>query len=326
MVRQLLEAGADPNIPDNNGDTPLLTTRHLFDRQAFSTVHGVIRVLIYEYPTVSGNVQNKKVNVNATNLSRRTILSFAVQHGDRAADVSRLLLNSGASVWPENDLIFSEYRSKYSQKSTQILSRGDSNCSQASSGVKEESSESAFKWYLRSLMRGTTSIKDSKQTLYMLCTAMESQQHNASMGQHIDKTMMELGVAPKINGPLFKQLRTEIMPFITKPQSLRFICIKSIRKSIGRRQRQQMIPRVVPPAATRLKRLRTSSSASSLPSSSPPQSSSYSLRSRRISLQTSTTAAVKPTISMGTTISNCKLKLPHKLQQFVCLEEMVVPN
>merc|ERR1712088_753873 len=98
-----------------------------------------------------------------------------------------------------------------------------------------------------------------------LCTAMESQQQQAgiTMGQHVDKTMLEVGVAPKINGPLFKQLRAEIAPFITKPQSLRFICIKSIRKSIGKRQRQQMI-RVSssspPPPPT--KRFRTNSSSS----------------------------------------------------------------
>merc|ERR1719486_1079304 len=117
-------------------------------------------------------------------------------------------------------------------------------------------------------MSGCTDIKSSKQTLYMLCTAMESQQQQPgiTMGHHVDKTMLELGVAPKINGPLFKQLRAEIAPFIAKPQSLRFICIKSIRKSIGKRQRQQMLP----PRADTLsspcsKRMRKSSSSSCLP-------------------------------------------------------------
>ena len=163
----------------------------------------------------------------------------------------------------------------------------------------------------------------------MLCTAMESQQNDKrTMRQHVDKTMLELGVAPKINGPLFKKLRAEITPFIAKPQSLRFICIKSIRKSIGKRQREQMIrvPSSSPPPPP-TKRLRTNSSSSSVSSLRPSQTSSYSLRNRRYSNPTAaaTTTAVKAPIS-GTTISNCKLKLPHKLQQFVCLEEMVAPN
>ena len=69
------------------------------------------------------------------------------------------------------------------------------------------------------------------------------------------------------------------------------------------------------------------SSSTSTPSIRPLHTSSYLLRNRRHSnpAASSSTTAVKSNVS-GTTISNCKLKLPHKLQQFVCLEEMVVPN
>jgi hypothetical protein len=310
LVRELLQAGADPNIPDNKGETPLLTTRFLFEKNMYSVAHAIIRILIYDYPAVSGNINHRKVNVNATNSSRGSLLFYAVQNGDNTADVTRLLLNSGSSVWKE-EVDPLECKTKRTQK----RSPEGLNCSQARN-VKSNN-DSAFKWYLQSLMRGSTDINSSKKTLYMLCTAMESQQHDTSMGQHIDKAMLELGVAPKINGPLFKKLRAEISPFIAKPQSLRFICIKSIRKSIGKRQRQQMIRVSSPPT----KRLRKNSSSSSLPI----QTSSYSLRNRRNSNPATTSTAVKSTIS-GTTISNCKLKLPHKLQQFVCLEEMVVPN
>jgi hypothetical protein len=309
VVRQLLEAGADPNVSDKDGETALLLTRHLFSRGMYSFAYAIIRALIYDYPGVIGNINHRKINVNATNMeSKGSLLSYAVQHGDKTAEVTRLLLNSGASVWQEDD-------SQNSNKRTQKRSpNGFSQLSQRR--TKNSKDDSVFKWYLRSLMAGTTDIKASKQTLYMLCTAMESQQNDTTMGQHVDKTMLELGVAPKINGPLFKKLRAEISPFIAKPQSLRFICIKSIRKSIGKRQRQQMIRVSSPPT----KRLRTNSSSSSLPL----QCSTYSLRNRRNS-NPATSTAVKSTIS-GTTISNCKLKLPHKLQQFVCLEEMVVPN
>lgn len=312
IVRQLLEAGADPNIPDNNGETPLLTTRNLFERHMYSNAHAIIRVLIYDYPSSLGNVNHRKVNVNACNESGGSLLSYAVQSGDGTADVTRLLLNSGASVWQDDSINSLDSKAKTTQK----RSPEGLNCSQARNVIND----SAFKWYLCSLMRGDTDIETSKQTLYMLCTAMESQQHPISMGQHIDRTMVELGVAPKINGPLFKKLRAEIAPFIAKPQSLRFICIKSIRKSIGKRQRQQMIQVSSPPT----KRLRTNSSSSSSSSLPLQPSSSYLLRNRGNNNPARCTA-VKSTIS-GTTISNCKLKLPHKLQQFVCLEEMVVPN
>ena len=331
VLRQLLEAGADPNIPDKYGETALLLTRHLFSRGMYSFAYAIIRTLICDYPGVAGNVHHKKINVNATNIeSKCSLLSYAVQHGDKTADVTRLLLNSGASVWQDYDspktTINSNKRAlKRSQNglSYDIVSQRRS---------KNNEDDSVFKCYLRSLMSGGTNIESSKQTLYMLCTAMESQQKSKiTMRQHIDRTMLELGVAPKINGPLFKKLRAEINPFIAKPQSLRFICIKSIRKSIGKRQRQQMI-RVTssspPPPPT--KRFRTNSSSSPISSIRPLQTSSYSLRNRRYSnpiaaSTTITTTAVNSPIS-ETTISNCKLKLPHKLQQFVCLEEMVAPN
>ena len=323
VVHQLLEAGADPNIPDENGETALLMTRHLFSRGLYSFAYAIIRALIYDYPGMTGNTNHRKINVNATNMeSKGSLLSYAVQHGDKTADVTRLLLNSGASVWQEGD-------SQNSNKRTQ--KRSPNGFSQFSPRRNKNSNndESVFRWYLQSLMSGSTDIQASKQTLYMLCTAMESQQNDKrTMRQHVDKTMLELGVAPKINGPLFKKLRAEITPFIAKPQSLRFICIKSIRKSIGKRQREQMIrvPSSSPPPPP-TKRLRTNSSSSSVSSLRPSQTSSYSLRNRRYSNPTAaaTTTAVKAPIS-GTTISNCKLKLPHKLQQFVCLEEMVAPN
>ena len=261
----------------------MLAVRHIFSQQRHSVAHAIVRVLVYDYPNVSGN-NHRKVDVNASNQSGGTLLSYAVQYGDSTAEVSRLLLNSGASVWDDDSL-------------------PDLPCSE----LLNDTTNSTFNWYLRSLMNGdTTTIETSKQTLYMLCTAMQSQQHNSTMGQHIDRVMLELGVAPKINGPLFKQLRAEIAPFITKPQSLRFICIKSIRKSIGKRQRQQMMR--VSPVLKRLK----------------PNSSSLQSSTSRYGRCNNSNTAIKTTT--GTTISNCKLKLPHKLQQFVCLEEMVIPN
>ena len=328
LVRQLIEAGADPNIPDMNGETVLLLTRHLFAQGMYSLAYATIRTLICDYPGVAGNVHHRKINVNATNVeSRGSLLCYAVQHGDKTSDVTRLLLNSGASVWQEND---SSKSGSHTKKRALKRSPNGLNCHQTLQRRSNNSNDdSVFTWYLRSLMAGSTDINTSKQTLYMLCTAMESQQNNkTTMRQHIDRTMLELGVAPKINGPLFKKLRAEINRFIAKPQSLRFICIKSIRKSIGKRQREQMI-RVTssspPPPPS--KRFRTNSSSSSTPSIRPLNTSSYLLRNRRHSNPTasSSTTAAKSHVS-GTTISNCKLKLPHKLQQFVCLEEMVVPN
>ena len=327
LVRQLLEEGADPNIPDYKGETPLLLTRCLFEKKMYSAAYAIVRVLIYDYPAVLANDNHIKVNVNANNEKGGSLLSYAVQYGDKTADVTRLLLNSGASVW--KDIESSSLPQARAKRVAPTRSTEGVNCSQTRV-LKKEDNESAFKAYLRSLMSGITDIKSSKQTLYMLCTAMESQQQQTgiTMGQHVDKTMLELGVAPKINGPLFKQLRAEIAPFIAKPQSLRFICIKSIRKSIGKRQRQQMLPpRADTLSSPSSKRMRKSSSSSCLPPLNHHQSYSYSLRNRRYSnpLTNSNTTALKSAIS-GTTISNCKLKLPHKLQQFVCLEEMVVPN
>ena len=303
VVHQLLEAGADPNVEDRCGETPLLSVHQLLKRQLYSEAYSISCMLIYDQHNFIG-CNHGKINVNATNKSGGTILFYTVSLGDAAVDITRLLLNNGATVWSNHANISTK---------TKIVSATPSDGLESpnSPTYNQQDDDSAFKWYLRSLMSGKTTIKSSKQTLYMLCTAMQSQEystagHHSTMGQHIDRAMVELGVAPKLNGPLFRHLRSEIAPYITRPQSLRFICIKSIRKSIGNRQRQQIMNRA-------LKRLKQNA---------PLQKQSNRHSPRLIN----NTAITTTTTNTDLTISNCKLKLPHKLQQFVCLEEMVLPN
>ena len=52
LVRQLLEEGADPNIPDYKGETPLLLTRCLVEKKMYSAAYAIVRVLIYDYAAV----------------------------------------------------------------------------------------------------------------------------------------------------------------------------------------------------------------------------------------------------------------------------------
>ena len=187
----LLSQGADPNTVDNYGETPLISVRHLLLQRRFNEAYAIVCLLT--------NNLELAVDVNAVDKRQHTLLAYSVGFGDITENVTRHLLNSGADVWQDhtNDKL---------------------------------SDDSAFKFFLKSLMQNNTTIDLSKKTLEMLCTAMSEQHHR--MGKHIDRCMIEMGVAPRVNGPLFKRLRTIMAPFMGKPQSLKNLCLTSIRRSV----------------------------------------------------------------------------------------------
>ena len=82
--------GANVNLTDNNGDTPLLYVRILL-RGGASTVNkacAIIQLLV-----------NAGANINAMNNDNRTLLTYSVSYLDQCVLVTRALLNSGCSVW-----------------------------------------------------------------------------------------------------------------------------------------------------------------------------------------------------------------------------------
>ena len=201
MCKVLLEFGADVEAKDNDGNTPLLQLGSLLENGLFPESEAIAKILITDHGC----------DVNAINSRDRTILSYSVTYGDRSIALTRLLLNSGAKVWPDVTVA--------SQCNTiDVLAR--------------EKDLSAFTWFLRSLMRReNVTLEDADETLYLLCTIMGEQP--SRMRQHVHRTMMQLGKSRSLNGPLFRKIHSIMIPYWARPQDLRYICLKSIRKSLG---------------------------------------------------------------------------------------------
>ena len=92
-IYQLLGFGFDLRKTDGaGGDTALTAVRALLDRQLFHEAH--LLTLLF--------LQAGSADANHVNAAGRTLLSHAVEHGDSTIHTSRLLINHGAMVWPND--------------------------------------------------------------------------------------------------------------------------------------------------------------------------------------------------------------------------------
>ena len=201
MCKVLIEAGANPETRDHEGNTPLLQIRSLLDAGLYRESEEIAKLLL----------NGSNVNVNAINSRDRTLLSYSAAHTDNSVSLTRLLLNAGAQVWP--DVV-----TKTSHSTIDALAR--------------EKDLSAFTWFLKSMMiREHATLDGAEETLYLLCAVMG--ETPVKMRQHVHRTMMQLGKSRNLNGPLFRRIHAEMIPYWARPQDLRYICLKSIRKSLG---------------------------------------------------------------------------------------------
>ena len=93
-IYQLLGFGFDLRRTDAGaaGDTALTAVRALLDRRLYHEAH--LLALLF--------LQAGSADANHVNAAGRTLLSHAVEHGDAAIHTSRLLINHGALVWPND--------------------------------------------------------------------------------------------------------------------------------------------------------------------------------------------------------------------------------
>ena len=70
-----------------------------------------------------------------------------------------------------------------------------------------------------------------ESTLELLCHAMG--ENPARMRSHVPRTMLELGKGAGVNGPLFVRLKERLAPFWSRPQPLRYQCLRRIRRAMG---------------------------------------------------------------------------------------------
>jgi len=195
----LLEAGTPSHLSDSNGDTPLHLIRNLMSQDshvAMDEVCELVRVLL-----------EKSANENLINLEDakgRSLLSYAVEAGDRCAALTRLLINLGAKTFSE----------------------------------KLGHSSSCFAWFLRAQMRKLGSeVTLDEDTFYILSTAMIEEVGGHGNGLKfksiIDRNMVAMGSSPEAHGPLFRKIRGLAAAYWLQPPQLRLLSATSIRRSLG---------------------------------------------------------------------------------------------
>ncbi|KAJ9576221.1 hypothetical protein L9F63_006954, partial [Diploptera punctata] len=178
------------SMTDSEGNTPLLIAgRRLLREGAFDRAAQISRLLLE-----AGS------DPNAANAEGRSLLTYSVHYMDDSIELTRVLLNSGASVWPHDVASTTEQ------------------CS-------------AFTWFLRSVIRRRKLDEQCERTLALLSQVMGEQP--GRMHGHVMRTMFRHAKCYKVLGPVFYQLKISMMRYWTQPQDLLFMCRRAIRSSLG---------------------------------------------------------------------------------------------
>jgi len=198
-VSALVEAGASLDQRDpTTGNTPLLDLSYLLENNHYQEAADLASFLL----TYGG----KNCNVNAVNHEGRSLLSYAVTYLDKTAELTRVLVNHGARVWPEENSLNSV------------------------SGIDRDREQSAFTWFLRAVIH-QRGLAYTDITLDCLCHEMG--RSPVRMKSHVIRVMISEGKFPRVLGPIFAQLKLTMAPFWTEPQHLRYLAWNSVRRSLG---------------------------------------------------------------------------------------------
>lgn len=198
-VASLLDAGALLDQRDTStGNTPLLQLNHLLEKHQFQEAAEIAHLML----THGSNT----CDVNAVNRQGRSLLSYSVIHLDRAAELTRVLVNHGARVWPEDNRL------------------------NTVSDIDQDREQSAFTWFLRAVIH-QRGLANTDISLDCLCHEMG--RSPARMKAHVLRVMLSEGKFPRVLGPVFAQLKLTMAPFWTEPQHLRYLAWNSVRRSLG---------------------------------------------------------------------------------------------
>lgn len=204
VTNLLLETGLiDPKSQDDLGNTPLLQIQHLLRRNLFQEAADIANLILTD----------ERVDVDHVNRKNRSLLSYSVTYADKAVGLTRLLLNTGAGVWPAPDTTSTSASDDVIQKLT------------------TEREQSSFTWFLRSLMDRSCYLDQASGTLYLLGTKMGEEP--VRMKNHVFRTMLHLGKGAARNGALFLQLKLSLMQYWCRPQDLKYQCLKRVRSTVG---------------------------------------------------------------------------------------------
>ena len=206
----LLDMGADASIKDNNknNNTVLHLINLLLDQQRYSESLELAQILLRNDQMLE--------EINLVNNLNKTILAYSVTHGDKNIELSRLLINNGALIYPEPEQPNNYNNAKSENEIVEIITK--------------EHQQSVFKSFLAALMEHQD-LDDMKETLDLLCHTMAV--NPSRMKKHVLRAMLIEGKAFNAHGPLFIRLKRLMAPYWSRPLTLKYSCMKQIRRSMG---------------------------------------------------------------------------------------------
>lgn len=184
-IALLAKYGADLNVADASGETPLLYVRLILQERDFENAG-----------TFAGALLNHGADPNSKNCQQRTLLAYSMSYLDDSLNVTRLLINYGAVVWTME---------------------------------WDDADHSAFAWYLKAVINQSR-YHNCSQTLELLCRVMGTNPQR--MYSHMLRTMFRQVRCFRILGPVFLEIKHTMMRYWTGPPKLKYLCWKTLRRSI----------------------------------------------------------------------------------------------
>ncbi|XP_026813704.1 uncharacterized protein LOC113554175 isoform X4 [Rhopalosiphum maidis] len=230
VVRRLKETSANATVAqlrrwsqavDENGNTALiLGAKRLMNCGLFKRAYQ-FAVMMLKFGS----------DVNWLNNGGRSLITYTVHYMDQAIDITRLLLNCGATVWLED--CNSEARLHYVQLLKEYRTKTETDLQRCLTDDPIESPlDSIFTWFLRSVMIRRRMDDSCLRTLSLLSQSMG--EDPTRMHSHVMRTMFSHAQCYNIFGPVFFQIKKALAPQWVQPHSLQQLCRKSIRRSLFR--------------------------------------------------------------------------------------------
>ena len=192
----LLQAGASLDQRDQEGSTPLVSLTCLLEQRQFQVAAQLASLFL---------TSDTNCDVNSVNQEGRTLLSYSVTYLDSSSELTRVLVNHGARVWPNATV-----------PSKPTVDQ-----------IRQDKEQSAFTWFLRAVIKQRT-LASTDTTLNCLSHEMGKQPRRMKvsfsltsipnftsqlMQAHVLRVMVSEGRHPRVLGPVFLQMKLSMEPF-----------------------------------------------------------------------------------------------------------------
>ncbi|KAK3914057.1 Putative ankyrin repeat protein R841 [Frankliniella fusca] len=213
---------------DAAGHTPLL----LVGRRLLAAARWAEAALVAALLLEAGS------DANAVNREGRSLLSYAVAALDEAADTTRLLLNHGATVWGglHDELPPPTLRPPAPAPAPVPAQAVPSSPAPAAPAPCSP----VFAWFLRAVIRRRRLDDGCLRTLALVSEAMAERPRH--MHGLVLRTMFRHSRCYRVLGPVFLQIKTAMALHWSRPQDLRALCRRAIRRAVGPGRLHQAVP------------------------------------------------------------------------------------